>query len=83
MTGNLSQGQLQIKDVIVIVEKFLLSYLHSNLPRQKVLPTVVQCAEAVNLSNNYLSDLLKKETKKHSRTYPLFFIWKRKLIIKF
>ncbi len=62
------------KDVLTVVEKFLLSYLRSDLPRQKGLPTVVQCAEAVNLSNNYLSDLLKKETGKSTQEHIHYFL---------
>ena len=62
------------KDVIAVVEKFLLSYLRSDQPRQKGLPTVAHCAKAVNLSNNYLSDLLKKETGKSTQEHIHYFL---------
>ena len=62
------------KDVIAIVEKFILSYLHSDQPHLKGLPTVDQCAKAVKLSNNYLSDLLKKETGKSTQEHIHSFL---------
>ncbi|MEM7657072.1 MAG: helix-turn-helix transcriptional regulator [Bacteroidota bacterium] len=56
------------------VEAFLLAYLRSERPLEQGLPTVVQCAEAVHLSYNYLSDLLRKETGKTTQEHIHFFL---------
>lgn len=57
------------KDVISEFEGFLTSYFSSDLPQLHGLPTVKQCAEQVNLSANYLTDLLKKETGKSTQEH--------------
>lgn len=55
-------------------ETFLKAYFSSDLPQKKGLPTVKQCAEEVNLSVNYLTDLLKKETGKSTQEHIHFYI---------
>ncbi|NRA50893.1 MAG: AraC family transcriptional regulator [Phaeodactylibacter sp.] len=62
------------QSVMTVLETFLRSYFQSDLPQKNGLPTVAQCAEKVNLSNNYLSDLLKKETGKSTQEHIHFFL---------
>ncbi len=50
--------------VVGAVNAFLSNYFASSTVTEEGLPTVLQCAEHVNLSPNYLSDLLRKETGK-------------------
>lgn len=50
------------KDLLVKLEKLLDDYFHSGKARQKGIPNVKYCAGGLNLSPNYLSDLLRKET---------------------
>ncbi|WP_343524211.1 helix-turn-helix transcriptional regulator [Pedobacter sp.] len=50
------------RDITSKVEQVLRNYFNSNDLKEKGLPSVVDLAEKVNLSANYLSDLLKKET---------------------
>lgn len=50
------------RDVVSQVEQILLEYFGSDDLKQNGLPTVSYLAGKVNLSPNYLSDLLKKET---------------------
>jgi len=57
------------KNTITQLEDYLNTYFSSGLPQQMGLPTVKQCAEKVNLSPNYLSDLLKKETGKSTQDH--------------
>lgn len=55
-------------------EKYLKSYFNSELPIDNGLPTVKQCAEEVNLSINYLTDLLKKETGKSTQEHIHYYV---------
>lgn len=57
----------QNKDVIVKFEKFLIDYFNSDTLKNKGIPSVRFCAEAMNLSPNYFSDLLKSETGKNTQ----------------
>lgn len=50
------------RDIVVQVEKAIQQYFELDILKEKGLPTVSYLAEKVNLSPNYLSDLLKKET---------------------
>lgn len=50
------------RDLVSQVEHVLRSYFASAALKEKGLPTVAYIAGEVNLSPNYLSDLLKKET---------------------
>lgn len=51
-------------DLISQFEKFLNDYINSDKLANDGLPSVTYCAEQLNLSASYLSDLLKKETGK-------------------
>jgi AraC-like DNA-binding protein len=55
--------------VVSAINSFLSSYFSSTSPIEKKLPTALQCAEHVNLSPNYLSDLLRKETGKTTQEH--------------
>lgn len=57
----------QNKDLIVRFETFMNEYFSSD--EQKQIPTVKYCAEAMNLSPNYFSDLLKSETGKSAKDH--------------
>jgi len=57
------------KTVVDAINDFLTAYFRSNLVTAEGLPTVLQCAEHVNLSPNYLSDLLRKETGKSTQDH--------------
>jgi len=59
----------QNKDVIVRFEEFMTNYFYPYEPKNNGIPTVKLCAEAMNLSPNYLSDLLKSETGKTTQEH--------------
>lgn len=50
------------KDLISSFERVLLNYYNEGKQLDKGVPSVSYCASQLNLSPNYLSDLLKKET---------------------
>ncbi len=56
-------------DILSRFENILNEYFHSDLPQKQGLPTVKYCAEKLNLSANYLGDLLKKETGKSAQEH--------------
>ncbi len=62
------------KPVVDEIEEFLFRYFQSNLPQKKGLPTVQNLADMVNLSPNYLSDLLKKETGKTTQEHIHYYL---------
>ena len=62
------------QDIVTKVEKLLVDYYNSEQTLQKGIPTVNYCAEQVNLSKNYLSDLLKKETGKSTQEHIHFYL---------
>lgn len=51
-------------DTLSRFERILDGYFHSDLPQKQGIPTVKYCAERMNLSVNYLSDMLRKDTDK-------------------
>lgn len=51
-------------DALSRFERILDDYFHSDLPRRKGIPTAKYCADKMNLSVNYLSDMLRKDTGK-------------------
>ena len=55
--------------VLMKLENYLNTYFDSNEIALKGLPSVKICAEQLNLSPNYLSDLLKKETGKNTQEH--------------
>lgn len=62
------------KDMISSFEKMLSSYYSEGKPLEVGLPTVAFCAEQLNMSSNYLSDLLKKETGKSAQYHIQDFV---------
>jgi AraC-like DNA-binding protein len=54
------------KEIIAQFEQFLSDYMLSGQLKQSGPPSVKLCAEKMNLSANYFSDLLKNETGKHT-----------------
>lgn len=73
----------QTSDVVISIEKLLLEYFDSDKPLEIGLPSVKYCAEELNLSPNYLSDLLKKETGKNTKEHIDYYLLekaKRKLL---
>jgi AraC-like DNA-binding protein len=73
----------QNKTIVEAINKFLSKYFDSSDPIKHRLPTASQCAEHVNLSPNYLSDLLRKETGKTTQEhihYHLLEIAKDRLL---
>lgn len=59
----------QSKDVIIEFEKLILDSFRYENPKENHIPTVKFCADLLNLSPNYLSDLLKKETGKSAQEH--------------
>jgi len=62
------------KDVLTQFENVLKEYFHLGDLKIKGLPSVKFCAEQLNLSANYLSDLLKKETGKSAQEHIHTFL---------
>lgn len=54
--------KLSNRDVVAQVEQIIRAYFSSGALKEKGLPSVTYLAGEVNLSPNYMSDLLKKET---------------------
>lgn len=59
----------QNKDIIARFEELLIDCIHSDKFSYSGLPSVKFCAEKLNLSANYLSDLLKSETGKNAQEH--------------
>ncbi len=62
------------KDIVTRFEQLLKSYYSSGKPLDTGLPSVSYCGEELNLSSNYLSDLLKKETGRNAQEHIHFFV---------
>jgi AraC-like DNA-binding protein len=62
------------KDVIVRFEVYMRNYFNSATLKNNGLPTVKNCAEAMNLSPNYFSDLLKSETGKNTQEHIHYYL---------
>ena len=62
------------KDIVTKFEKLLSDYYDSELQLENGVPTVKYCAEKLNHSANYLSDLLKKETGRNAMDHIHFFV---------
>lgn len=56
-------------DLLSRFENLLNDYFKSGLPQKQGLPSVKYCADKLNLSANYLGDLLKKETGKSAQEH--------------
>jgi AraC-like DNA-binding protein len=57
------------QDLITRFEQLLSSYFHASTGKHSGLPTVAWCAEKMNLSPGYLTDLLKNETGKGAQEH--------------
>ncbi|RNC84838.1 MAG: AraC family transcriptional regulator [Winogradskyella sp.] len=66
-----------LKDHVSEFESFLKDYFSSEKPSDLGLPTVKYCGEQLNMSSNYLSDLLKKETGKSAKDHIYTFVVNR------
>ncbi|MEM1321109.1 MAG: helix-turn-helix transcriptional regulator [Bacteroidota bacterium] len=64
-------------DAVSKFERLLKSYYEKSQIQDIVLPTVNYCANALHLSNSYLSDLLKKETGKTAQEHIHLFVIER------
>lgn len=64
----------QNKDAIARFEQLMRDYFNSSEIRDNGLPTVKYCAEAMNLSPNYFSDLLRSETGKNTQEHIHFHL---------
>lgn len=62
------------KDVFTKVDELIKGYYQQNLQLELGTPTIPYLASLVNLSPNYLSDLLKKETGKNAKEHINDFI---------
>jgi len=56
-------------DLLSQLEQLLDDYFHSEISHQKGLPSVQYVAEQLNLSSNYLSDLLRNTTGQNTQQY--------------
>lgn len=65
------------KDIISKFEQFLSEYFNSEKSKISGLPSVKLCAEKMNLSPNYFSDLLKSETGKNAQEHIHFHLLDR------
>lgn len=65
------------QDHVTDFEQFLKSYFNSDKPNSLGLPSVKYCGEQLNMSSNYLSDLLKKETGKSAKDHIYAFVVNR------
>jgi len=73
----------QNKDILVRFETFISDYFNSGQLKNNGLPTVKQCAEKMNLSPNYFSDLLKSETGKNAQEHIHYYMLeKAKTLLK-
>ncbi len=64
----------QNRDIIIRFEEFIRNYFNSPELSKNGLPTVKICAEAMHLSPNYFSDLLKSETGKNTQEHIHYFL---------
>ncbi|WP_353779730.1 helix-turn-helix domain-containing protein [Winogradskyella sp. 3972H.M.0a.05] len=62
------------QDHVSEFEHLLKEYFASEKPSELGLPSVRYCGEALNMSPNYLSDLLKKETGKNAKDHIYAFV---------
>ncbi|MDN5215097.1 helix-turn-helix domain-containing protein [Fulvivirgaceae bacterium BMA12] len=65
------------QDHISEFEMFLKDYFSSEKPSKLGVPSVKYCGEVLNMSPNYLSDLLKKETGKSAKDHIYAFVINR------
>lgn len=65
------------KDVVTKFEQLLKDYYNLNKSLAMGVPSVNYCGKELNMSPNYLSDLLKKETGRNAIDHIHFFIIER------
>lgn len=65
------------KDIVTRFENLLKTYYDTNKPLEQGLPSVKYCGERLNMSPNYFSDLLKKETGRNAQTHIHLFVIER------
>lgn len=62
------------KDIIAKFEQYLINYYNTEESKNIGLLTVKHCAGKMNISPNYLSDLLKSETGKNTQEHIYFHL---------
>jgi AraC-like DNA-binding protein len=62
------------KDIVTRFESLLKAYYKSGLHYDMGVPSVSYCGGELNMSPNYLSDLLKKETGRNAQEHIHFFV---------
>jgi AraC-like DNA-binding protein len=65
------------RDYIAKFEKLIKDYYNQHLAKEFGVPSIKYFADKLNLSTNYLSDLLRNETGKSSREHIHLFIVER------
>jgi AraC-like DNA-binding protein len=68
------QNHPQNNDIVTRFEQLVKDYIYSNQLSTRGIPSVSYCAEKMNLSSNYLSDILKKETHKSTLEHIHFYL---------
>ncbi len=72
----------QNKDILIRFDEFITNYFNSKQLDKHGIPSVKYCADAMNLSPNYFSDLLKTETGKNTQEHIHYHLLeKAKLIL--
>ncbi len=61
-------------DIVTRFEQLLKEYYESDQPLNKGIPSVKYCGKMLNMSPNYLSDLLKKETGRNAQEHIHFYV---------
>lgn len=61
-------------DIVTRFESLLKSYYNSDESMEQGIPSVKYCGQMLNLSPNYLSDLLRKETGKNAQEHIHFYL---------
>ena len=62
------------KDAVSQFENLMKDYYHSKQALELGVPTVKYCAEELNMSSHYLSDMLRKETGKSAQEHIYNFL---------
>ena len=62
------------KDILTKFNKIIKKYYNSEMPLENGILTVKECAQQLNLSVNYLGDLLKSETGRSAKDYINEFV---------
>jgi AraC-like DNA-binding protein len=69
------------QDLLIRFEEYLDHYFHSNDVANNGLPSVSKCAEALNMSPGYLSDMLRMETGRSAKDHIHDFIIEKAKIL--